>query len=155
MQHWFIVTCCKMWWLHLWVHLGGCFFSQCLLKCMQTLEAKPIRQSCQFCSLKAEQLYFFMYLEYRSWRCFFFFLFTLKLLWYLLMSSAAYLTAGFACFRCNIWQPGGTDSFNGGVFFLPSQSRRCTCSHCALPNKEFHYNRALSGVWECLCCWWG
>lgn len=61
---------------------------------------------------------FFMYLEYRSWRCFLF-LFTLKLLWYLLMSSAAYLTAGFACFRCNIWQPGGTDSFNGGVSSSP------------------------------------
>lgn len=26
---------------------------------MQTSEAKPIRQSCQFCSLKAEQFYFF------------------------------------------------------------------------------------------------
>lgn len=59
------------------------------------------------------------------------FFFTLKMPSYLLMSSAGYLTAGFACFCCNIWQPSSTDSFNVKVFFYQTEPEVYLLSLCS------------------------
>lgn len=97
---------------------------------------------------------FFFYMHQKYWSCR---SFKLKMPSYPLMSSTGYLTGGCACFCCNIWQPSSSDSFNVNVFllFFFSQLRvslRNTFSHCALPNKKFHYKPALSAVWKCLFC---
>lgn len=90
-----------------------------VLKMCGNLGGKSDPSALPILLIKSREVFFSfkkkMYQEYWSWRDFF----TLKMPSYLLMSSAGYLTAGFACFRCNIWQPSSTDSFNVKSIFFP------------------------------------
>lgn len=64
-----------MWRLHLWMHL----LFQMFWKCAETSEANPIRQSCQFRSLKTGQFCCFYVLAILELEVFVFVFFTLKM----------------------------------------------------------------------------
>ena len=81
------------------------------------LEADPICQSCQFYSLKAVLSLHFSFLFWCTKNCGAGGLFYTKNAISALMGSAGYLTGGFACFHCNMWQPSSSDSFNVQLFF--------------------------------------
>lgn len=66
--------------------------------------------------------------------------------WHISFGFLSYLTAGFACFRCNIWQPSGSE-----CFFLKNEP--AVYLLCSLPNIKFCYKAALAQRWfESICC---
>lgn len=66
--------------------------------------------------------------------------------WHISFGFLSYLTAGFACFRCNICSPVALS-----VFFLKNEP--AVYLLCSLPNIKFCYKAALAQRWfESICC---